>query len=119
MQWRRCSRNGDVFFAAAGGAFADFTEIVVLLTAAHAVLEQIEDQVVDSERGGDMISRVGKFGGHFGCETRDVPGPVLAGAKEKGADDDSGCAAFYAIGVSGGDGGLGQFHMGGFDDLVF
>src|SRR5205823_13590420 len=58
-------------------------------------------------------------GGDLGRQSGDVPGPVLAGAEEEGADDDSLGAAFYAFGVGGGDGGLGEFHVGGFDDVVF
>ena len=56
--------------------------------------------------------------GGFGGEAWDVCGPVFAGAKEKRRDDDLGCAAFYAAGVGGGDGGFGDFHVGGFYDVV-
>ncbi len=111
--------DGDVFFAAAGGVFAEVAEIVVVVAAGDALVEEVEDEVVDAEGGGDVIGGLGEFGGDFGGEAGDVPGPVLAGAEEEGADDDAGCAALDAFGVGGGDGGLGEFHVGGFDDCVF
>ncbi len=57
------------------------------------------------------------FGGFCG-EAWDVGGPVFSGAQEERGDDDLGCAAFYAAGVGGGDGGLGDFHVGGFYDVI-
>src|SRR5204863_4689895 len=96
-----------------------FAEVAILLAAADAFVEQIENKIVDAEGGGDVISGLGEFGGDFRGQAGDVQRPMLAGAKEKGADDDPCRAALHTVAVGGGDGRFGQFHVGGFDDVVF
>src|SRR5881409_4268671 len=96
---RRRSGNGNAFLPAAWSAFANVAQIIVLLTAADALVQQIKYQIIDAKGGGDMIGSVGEFACDLGRQSGDVPGPVLAGAQEKRADDNAGGAALHAIGV--------------------
>lgn len=85
----------------------------------QALVEQIENQIVDAERRCDVKVRAGKFLGGFGGDTGNVLSPVFARSEKKGQNDNASGAAFDAFGVGAGNGRLGQFHVRGFDDIVF
>ncbi len=106
-------------FTAAQRAAADVAEVVVLGTMAGAFVEQVEDQIVNSQRLGDVKLRAGVIHRRLGGQTGNVAGPVFSRPQEKWTNHHARCAAFHASSISRCDGGFGQLHMGGFHDVIF
>lgn len=77
------------------------------------------DFLIKSQGLGDVKSHVWMFGGGGSGQSRNIGGGVLAGGEEIRMNDDQRGPLGYAAVEGLGDGGLGQFHMGGFDDLGF
>src|SRR5580658_10013174 len=107
------------FSPSAQGSAARFAVVFAPDAVIDALGEQVEDQIVDTEGLRDVIFHAGVFGCGVGGEAGDVLGPVLAGAQEIGTDDDALGAAANAGFEGGGDGGLGNLHVRGFDDVIF
>lgn len=84
----------------------------------QALVEEFENQVIDSERGRDVEVRTGMFFGGIGGDAGNVLSPMFARAEEEGQDDNALRAEFDTFVVGERNGGLGQFHVGGLDDVV-
>ena len=74
-----------------------FTGIGIVGTPVDAFFQEIENQIVDAQRLGDVISRAGMKLRGFAGETRDILRPMFPGPKEKWADDDALGAALDAF----------------------
>ena len=84
----------------------------------YAGADDLCHQWVQADWGGYQEACAGVLFGSGGGDGWDVFVPVLAGEQEVWADHDDLGASFDASGVCGWDGGLGQLHVGGFDDFV-